>query len=1029
MAKFSFPKNEELSLQNNKNINDKINQKTIKYPSKDYIDGPPFISSNYHIGHILVSTVKDTLIKYLNMTGFKVNKVSAGDCHGLPVSMKVIEKNGSILKSHNKDCHDHVNEFLPKWRHMYNRIGRFVDSERLTMDLDYMETEMGIIKQLYDKDYLYEGYQIMAYSTGCQSILSNFEAKLNYKEVLATSVIIKYQVNIPFLNLDYPAYILVWTTTPWSIPCNMAICTKSSLEIVCITNDTNEYYIVSKNYYLSNLPEYSIVKEFTGDQLKGLEYIPTYKLKFPTYKQFESKSNKGFRIITDDYVSETEGTGFVNIAPAYGQDDFRVCCDAGIIDNTSNENIIEVLDNQGKFNNLIEEYSGIYFKDVEKLIIDELQSSNRLFKMEKYKHSYPYCYRTDTPLIYKLEKGYFLNVSKIKDQLIKNAENINWEPNCMHNKYVKWLSGITDWSISRTVPWGMPLCIWKSEDEEEVICIGSLQELKELTGMDVKGLHTDDLDGLIIKSKSGKILKRVNYTVDVWMDSAVIPYVMNSQNDKDSLAEWVTESSDQVYCWFYVMNVISNIISDKNAFKNVIVTGLVLGNDGSKMSKSKGNYTSPDIIIDKYGADALRLYLLSTPLVKGESYTFNEQELSTHQKHVLVKLYNMTTFLVEKIQIYNLNNHGKFVPLDLKVIHDYGLLEKWILSKSKNLIINIRDNMDKFKLAGNINLLENYIEDLSNLYLRLNREKLKDADVYNMSVLYFLLDQLIRLLAPIIPYLSEKCYHLLAEQVTKEEHVFLDEYPNINEYPMIDESEEELNTKFNNLFNIITLIRELRNNHKINNKRPLKAVKIWGITTDMIDYIKDECNIIEIEVLKDVKLRKVISPKIKELKEYLKAKGQINKTNDIIKQINRKEYIENSNELRVNIDSGWLGIGNNLINIEYQLEEPNEYKLYKNGIFVEIDTEYDEIVHKEHMLRLVNTSIQNHRKILKMKPWELIKLEFYTDDKLREFIEENVDYYISSNLESITYNSNLIMNDITEHSIEEHKILFKSNLI
>ncbi|AGC01825.1 isoleucyl-tRNA synthetase [Acanthamoeba polyphaga moumouvirus] len=1072
----------------------KVLDKTKNFPKKIFLDGPPFATGTMHYGHILVSTIKDTMTRYLTMNGYQVNMGIGWDCHGVPIEMLAKKTIGYITKKdlleygidrHNDICRDMVLKCTDKWYSDFERIGRWIDinNEYKTMDKNFMESVIWSFKQLYEKEMIFEGYKVMPYSTGCNTPLSHFEAKQNYKEIIDPSVtccfeIISTEFSIFKHEVDYPNYILAWTTTPWTLPSNMALCTYVNGEIVyAFDNQLQCYIIISRHKFeetfsklkFSNVTRFRIISRISSDDIVNAEYKPPFEYFWNRSRIVEYPIEKRpFRVISDHYVKESgqdSGTGFVHIAPSHGEDDFRVCCLNNIIDSRNTRgNLIDVIDDDGKFTNQIHDYFGIYFRDANNLIIKDLKHKKLLFDFKQYKHSYPFCYRTDTPLIFKICSGWFLNASneKFREKMMINNSKINWMPsNIGTNHFDNWLQSSVDWCISRSRYWGTPIPIWKSDDGEEIICIGSLEELKEFSGIDnINDLHIDKIDQIKIPSRKGKgMLSRVTGVLDCWFESGSMPYGQihypfeNSEildTSQDYIADFITESIDQTRGWFYTLLVLSTAIFNKPAFKNVIVTGIVNAADGQKMSKSKGNYPDPNILMDKYGADTLRLYLLSTPVVKAESIKFDELALAKLQQNSVVKIYNMALFLTEKISLYHRENPSDIITCpeinDLRKFDN--ILDKWIINKTGILLSELKKDFDCYKIDRIGAKIITYIEQLTNWYLKMSRERMKgfaslwfcNNDDWKQSIqtLLFVMVQFIKIVSPILPFISETVYLMLHSYISlPKESIHLECYPNINDF-LLDKT---LENKFNIIQQVIIMLREIRKSKQLNNRRPLEYVEIacinkedWSIIQDVLELVKIECNVLDIKYINH---KQLVNYKLETnmacLSTYLKTKNKIKEIKNIITTINNLSedqidiFLQNG---QLELSSFDIILNNNHITVKYSLSNDDDNSKISNGIIVRINSEYTARVEKEHIIKLIYTAIQMHRKNIGIKPWDIINIFIFSESQyLTDFIAQNIKYFHSKNISNIVISDKAKNEKSTVHEINNNNLWIGSTNI
>ena len=574
---------------------EKVFEKSIesRKDSEEFVfyDGPPFATGLPHYGHLLAGSIKDVIPRYQTMRGKKVDRVFGWDCHGLPVEYemekelklsgkKEIEDYG--IGNFNEACRGIVLRYTKEWETVVTRMGRWVDFEHgyRTMDKNYMESIWWVFKQLWDKGLIYEGYKILPYCPRCSTPLSNFEANQGYMEVTDPAITVRFKA-----VGEKNTYYLAWTTTPWTLPSNMALAVGSDIDYVKI-KDGEDYYILAKSrlsFYYKNSEDYEMVEELKGESLLDKHYLPL----FPYFQ--ELKSEGAFRVVTADYVSTEDGTGIVHTAPGFGEDDSMTGKKHGIPE-------VCPIDNECCFTSEIEDYAGIYVKDADKDIIKRLKIEGKLVHRGTIKHNYPHCWRDDSPLIYRAVSTWFVRIDKVKEAMLKANSQISWVPDHIKDgRFGKWLENARDWAVSRNRYWGCPLPIWRNQETGEAVCVGSVEELEKLTGSKVDDIHKHFVDELKIKSKDGKSdLVRVTEVLDCWFESGSMPYAQKHypfENkewfEQNYPADFIAEGLDQTRGWFYTLVVLGAALFDKPAFKNVVVNGMVLAEDGQKMSKRK----------------------------------------------------------------------------------------------------------------------------------------------------------------------------------------------------------------------------------------------------------------------------------------------------------------------------------------------------------------------------------------------------------------------------------------------------------
>eukprot|EP00962_Isochrysis_galbana_P037361 scaffold13021_cov127-Isochrysis_galbana.AAC.10 len=625
--RFSFPKGEEEILafwKANDTFKESVRLSEGRPPFSFY-DGPPFATGLPHYGHILAGTIKDVICRYAHQTGHHVPRRFGWDCHGLPVEFEIDKKlhikgRQDVLDmgidKYNNECRAIVGRYTKEWEVTVNRVGRWIDFDKgyRTMDLSYMETVWWVFKQLHEKDCVYRGFKVMPYSCALNTPLSNFEVQQNYKDVQDPAVV----VNFPLIG-EEGVYFLAWTTTPWTLPSNLALCVNPEFDYVRVKDTASGHiYILLAKRLVMIYPDLAnpkkvadAKKKFTeisvcrGSELKGMQYTPPFDY-------FEATRATGsFRVITGGFVTDDSGTGIVHCAPAFGEEDYKVCLASGVT--RLGEKLVCPVDADGRFTDEVPEFKGMGVKDSDRLIIPHLKAKGRVVRVDVINHSYPFCWRSDTPLIYRAVPGTFVKVEQIKDRLLANNAQTYWVPSFVKDKrFHNWLENARDWAVSRNRFWGTPIPMWVSDDGEEMVVVGSRAELEELTGTKLTDLHREFIDQLEIPSKEGRgMLKRVDEVFDCWFESGSMPYAQQHYpfENKDFFersfpADFIAEGIDQTRGWFYTLMVLSTALFDKPAFKNLICNGLVLAADGQKMSKSKQNYPNPTKVCARKGAAA-----------------------------------------------------------------------------------------------------------------------------------------------------------------------------------------------------------------------------------------------------------------------------------------------------------------------------------------------------------------------------------------------------------------------------------------
>lgn len=813
----------------------------MRESSEEYVfyDGPPFATGLPHYGHLLAGTIKDVIPRYQTMCGKYCDRTFGWDCHGLPVENEV-EKSLEINSKHeieefgvakfNEACRDIVLKYTNEWESIVERMGRWVDFENgyKTMDKGYMESIWWVFKQLWDKGLIYEGHKIMWYCPRCATPLSNFEVNQGYVDVEDPAITVRFKE-----CEEENVFFLAWTTTPWTLSSNMALAVGEDIDYVEIEDEGTRYVLaealVSK-YYPKEQPP--IIKRMKGADLVGRTYEPIFDY-------FEDlRADGAFRVIAADFVSTTDGTGIVHVAPGFGEDD----AEAGKANGVP---AVCPIDDEGNYTADIRDYTGRFVKDCDKEIIQGLKRNGKLVYRSTYKHSYPHCWRCDSPLLNKAISTWFVNVESIKDKMLAANETIRWVPDHLKaGRFGKWLEGARDWAISRNRYWGCPLPIWRDKESGEAICVGSVKELEELSGRKVEDIHKHFVDDIVL-TKNGVSLVRVPEVLDCWFESGSMPYAQkhfpfeNEQWLKEHFpAEFIAEGLDQTRGWFYTLVVLGSALFEKPPFENVIVNGMILTNDGRKMSKRLKNYPDPMYIMDTYGADAMRLYMLSSPAVRAEDLRFSEQretitdetgkQIQTPEgvretmRDVLIPFWNVYAgFFLTYARIDNWRPEDKADSLPGTLNNP---LDKWIISRLEGMVRDVRDSMDRYELQPAATRFVAFIDQLTNWYVRRSRRRFwksqNDGDKNEAyATLYHALLTFCKTAAPFIPFITETVYRNLRNDHMPQS-VHLCDYPEA----ATDFMDEALDRKMDRIITAVALGRRLRAQAAIRNRQPLSEV-------------------------------------------------------------------------------------------------------------------------------------------------------------------------------------------------------------
>ena len=810
---------------------EEIFQRSLKntQDKKPYIfyDGPPFATGLPHHGHLVASTIKDIVPRYWTMKGRYVMRRFGWDCHGLPIEHEIDKQLGLSAQDavqklgvagYNNECRGIVDRYVDQWQTTITRLGRWVDfdNDYKTMDTDYMESVWWVVKQLWDKGYIYQGLKVMPVSTELGTVLSNFEATSNYKDVQDPAITVAFKLS------DEDASVLAWTTTPWTLPSNLALCVGGDIDYLKVRElATNAvYYLAEARLNAYGAENFEVLERLQGAALVGRAYAPLFDY-------FADEVERGaFVIVQDDYVTTEAGTGVVHQAPAFGEDDYRVLKAAGI------DAFVCPVGLDGKFDESVRDFAGMHVKAADKEIIAHLKATDALYKQEVLQHSYPYCYRSDTPLIYRAIPSWYVRVTDLSERLTEHNQSIRWVPEHIKDgRFGNWLEGAIDWAISRNRVWGTPLPIWENRTTGNRVCIGSVSELEQYTGVRLTDLHREHVDELRfqIDGEEGTY-QRIEEVLDCWFESGSMPYAqLHYPFENENIfkagypAEFIAEGLDQTRGWFYTLHVLATALYDKPAFRNVIVNGMVMAEDGKKMSKSLRNYTAPDELMEAYGADALRLYLINSGLVRGEEQRFADSGVKDMVRRALLPWYNVFSFLRTYATI------DAWSP-DKGMHRGSNVLDQWITSRLQTLKARVAEEMEAYRLYNVVPALFDFIEELTNWYLRLNRARCWGEDISAdkiaaYSTLYGTLHELSMIMAPFAPFLSEHIYRQLAALGGEEPRP---ESVHLCSYPVVEQTQQlpDLEIAVARMRDVILLGRKKREEVKIGLRTPLAKLTI-----------------------------------------------------------------------------------------------------------------------------------------------------------------------------------------------------------
>ena len=993
-----------------------------------FYDGPPTANGKPHVGHILTRVMKDIIPRYKVMKGYDVIRKAGWDTHGLPVELEVEKKLGISGKEQIEEygvekfigeCKESVFKYVSMWEDMTDQIGYWVDMEKpyVTYHDDYIESEWWALKQMWDKGLLYQGHKVMPYCPRCGTALSSHEVAQGYKDVQDLTCTCKFKV-----EGEENVYFLAWTTTPWTLPSNLALCVNKAYEYAYVKVEkpvidgkmqeegNEEIYILAKDLIdvvLKDIP-YEIVKEVKGSELLGMKY--------EQLMPFAKVDGKAFVVIHGDYVTLTDGTGIVHIAPAYGEDDNLVSKQNGIT-------FVNLVDKAGNFVEEVEPWAGRFVKKCDKDICIWLAHENKLYSTARHTHSYPHCWRCDTPLLYYPKESWFVKMTEVRDKLLENNNKINWMPDTIRTgRFGKFLENVIDWGISRDRYWGTPLPIWTCECGH-MECIGSRKELEE-KGQNVPEnveLHKPYLDPIYLTCpKCGKNMTREKEVIDCWFDSGSMPFAQlhypfenKELFEQNFPAQFISEAVDQTRGWFYTLLAISTCIFETNPFENCIVLGHVLDSKGLKMSKHLGNVVDPFEVLGSVGADATRwhFYTASAPWLPTR---FSTKDVEETQRKFLSTLWNVYSFYVLYAEI------DKFNPLEYADFKSDNVMDKWIVSKLNTLVKDVDEKLEKYDITNAAFDIETFTDELSNWYVRRNRERywqetLTEDKIGAYVTLYNVLTTLIKVAAPFVPFITEEIYQNIVVGIDKNEpeSIHLCTWPEVDEKAIDKKLEEEMGIAYT----IVQLGRSARNGANIKNRQPLSEmlISVGTLPEYYADIVKDELNIKRVEF--GAQMSEYVNFEIKPNLPVLgKAYGKL------IPQIRQEIANKNQMELALKIQKGekeTIQIGEETIelnseNLLITMQGKEGFAFAGEGeIGVVLDTTITEELKEEGYVREILSKVQNMRKDSGFEVLDRINLYVAGNDML-----ENVIKKFASQIQKDTLADNIFYNEQRENYVE-----------
>jgi isoleucyl-tRNA synthetase len=1008
--KVNFPQQEESVVQFWEER--KIFQKSISQresaPEFVFYDGPPFATGLPHFGHFVPGTIKDIFPRYKTMRGYRVERRFGWDCHGLPVENLIEQELGLNSKTDierygiaefNEACRSSVLRYVKEWRQIVTRLGRWVDFDHdyKTMDPDYMESIWWVIKSLWDKGLIYEGHYILPYCPRCSTVLSNHELSLGgYKDVHDPAITIRFKIcSVPASNND-PAladladgstYFVAWTTTPWTLPSNLALALGPDIDYVCVI-DGDERYILAESRlgaYYKHPESLQFAWKKKGRALAGIHYEPLFPY-------FASLSEKGaFVTVLGDHVTTEDGSGIVHTAPGFGEDDYEVLRGTGIP-------TVCPVDAECKFTDEVPDYKGLFVKDSDKAIMERLKQEGKLIKREQILHAYPHCWRCGSPLIYRAVSSWFVKIEPIKEAMLKANKSIYWvPPHIRDGRFGKWLENARDWAISRNRYWGNPLPIWKCDRCGKTVCVGSRKELEDLGGDVPEDLHKHYIDKVTLPCSCGGTMHRIPEVLDCWFESGSMPYAQNhypfenkQKFEENFPADFICEGLDQTRGWFYTLTVLAAALFDKPAFKACVVNGLVLAEDGKKMSKSLRNYTDPSEVMNKFGADALRLFLMNSAVTKAEDLCYSDEGVKEVLKSVLIPLWNAYSFFVTYANIDGFVADG-FDCTDVE-----NPLDKWILSVCEKLIADVTAGLEVYDLQAAIGPMVEFVDSLNNWYIRRSRRRFwkseNDADKKSAyKTLYRVLRRLTLVMAPVIPFVTEAIYQNLKLE-GEPESIHLLSWP-------VEEVQYRnfgLERDMHIVRQAVSMGRALRVANDLKIRQPLASVQLitrepeeQQVLRRMEDILREELNVKTVVVHEKEEdlveyhakanfrvLGKELGPDMKEAAVRIAALG----TEDIVR-------ILNGETVSLTLRSGKT-IGLDKDRVDIVREEKQGLKVLNEGtLTVALDTTITaELLHEGYVRDLIR-GIQNARKEAGLAVTDRIALTVSGDEDLRAALD------------------------------------------
>ncbi|MHA1506214.1 MAG: isoleucine--tRNA ligase [Candidatus Asgardarchaeia archaeon] len=971
-----------------------------------FLEGPPTANGMPHPGHVFTRTMKDIVCRYKSMKGFYVPRKAGWDCHGLPVEIEVEKelglKNKKDIENYgverfNEMCKKSVFRYEDAWVEMTERLGFWIDMDNpyITLENDYIESVWWSLKKLWERGLIYRGYKVVWYCPRCGTPLSSHEVALGYKKVKDPSVFVKF----PLVDRKN-TFLLAWTTTPWTLPSNVALAVNPDFEYALVKSD-GEYFILAKDLVEKVLDEYELVEVFGGKELEGWKYKPLF--------DYADVDDNAYYVILADFVTLEEGTGIVHIAPAYGEEDYEVSKEYNLP-------VVQLVNQDGKFVEEAEKWAGMFFKEADPYIIKDLEERGLLYKHGEYEHDYPFCWRCETPLLNYARNTWYIKMSDLRDELLRNNDMINWVPDYIkHGRFGNFLENVVDWALSRERYWGTPFPMWVCEKCEYKMMIGSREELKKyaINKPRKEDLHKPYIDEVILRCpKCGGNMKRVPDLIDVWYDSGAAPFAQyhypfeNKELFEESFpADFICEAVDQTRGWFYSLLAISTALFNKPAYKNVLVLGLILDEKGQKMSKSKGNVIDPWEVFNKFGADSFRWYLTSTA-APWDPIKFRMSSVEEVSRRFLDTLWNVYTFFVTYARIDNYDPREEHLPYE-----EREEIDRWIISRLNSVTKEVTEYMDNFLLHKAARVLESFvIDELSNWYVRRSRrrfwtEEMNKSKKSAYDTLYEVLFDTIKLLAPFVPFITEHIYQNLVVSVYEDaaESVHYLDYPVANE-DLIDKGLEEA---MDHVLRIVESGRLARFKAKIKARQPLREVlvkcpkEIVNELSRFEDVIKEELNVKRVTFVENLSDRVKVNLKLNYRSLGPKYKALLPKISKKLEEVDVKEVEKTFSKVgKITLEVGGEEVIINKEDVILEKEAVDEGWVYssKGDIEVVLDARISEDLFYEGIARDIVRRIQQMRKEMDLDYTDRIKIYYAGTAPVEEAFKRHLDYIMSETL-------------------------------